>query len=159
MRMNRGKLSLEGIAEKALELDAEKVMIVERWKGDSGKIQLFRISEKGLDAVPPLIYLRGIKLRRDFGENMPRERRVKSIAITVSPKPLLDTKKFENALSEFFSIPILSLEEAVDKKYDAAMQISTDPSNHIIITFRLIPELVEVGPQIRISHLIWKLAR
>jgi len=158
-RTNRGKLSLEGVAEKALELDAEKVMIIERWKGDSGKIQFFRIGEKGLDAVPPLIHLRGITLRRDFGENMLRERRVKSMAITVSPKPLLEIEKFGNVLSEFFSIPILSFQEAVDKKYDVAMQISTDPSNHIIVTFKLIPELVEVGPQIKISHLIWELIR
>lgn len=157
VRTNRGKLSLEGIAEKALKLDAEKVMIIDRWKGGSGKMQLFRISEKGLDAVPPIIYLSGIKLRRDFGGNMPRGRRIKSIAITVSPKPLLEAKKFGNALSEFFSIPILSPEEAVDKKYDAAIQISTDPSTNIIVTFKLIPELVEVGPQIRISRLIWEL--
>lgn len=154
VRINRGKLSLEGIAEKALELDAEKVMIIDRWKGGSGKMQLFKISEKGLDAVSPIIYLGGIKLRRDFMENTTRGRRIKSIAITVSPKPLLETKKFGNALSDFFIVPILSPEEAVDKNYDAAMQISTDPSNHIIVTFKLIPELVEVGPQIRISHLI-----
>ena len=49
----------------------------------------------------------------------------------------------------------LSFEEAVDKKYEVVMQISTDSSNYIIVTFKLIPELVEVGPQIKISHLIW----
>lgn len=156
-RTNRGKLSLEEVAEKALELDAEKVMIVGRWREGPGKIQFFRISEKGLDAVPPLIYVKAVKLRRDFGENMLRRRRMKSVAIAASQKTLFEIKGLQNVLSEFFNVPILSLKEIHNKEFDAAMQISADSSNRIIITFKLIPELVEVGPQIRISHLVWKL--
>ncbi|MBE0520280.1 hypothetical protein IBX35_04480, partial [Candidatus Bathyarchaeota archaeon] len=59
-------MSLGGVAEKALELDAEKAIIIGKWRGDSGKIQFFRTSVKGLDVVPPLIYVKGVKLRRDF---------------------------------------------------------------------------------------------
>lgn len=158
-RINRGKLSLEEVAEKALELDAEKVMIVGRWREGPGKIWLFRISEKGLDAVPPLIYVKAVKLRRDFGENMPRGRRMKSVAITRSQKTLYAIKRLEKALSEFFNVPILSLKEIRNKEFDAAMWILADSSNRIIITFKLIPELVKVGPQIEISHLVWELTR
>jgi len=157
VRVNRGKLSLEGIAEKALELDAEKAMIVDRWKGGLGKIRFFRISEEGLDAVPPLIYVKGIKLRRDFRENMPKERRIKSVAMASSQKASFKVKRLENALSEFLGIPILSFDEIVNGKYDCAMQISADPSNCIIVTFKLIPEVVEVGPQLRVPRLVWEL--
>ena len=157
VRTNRGKLSLEGVAEKALELDAEKAMIVERWKGGMGKIRFFDISEEGLDSVPPLIYVRGVKLRRDFGENTPKRRRMKSLAAAPSRKVPLKVKRLENALSEFFNIPILPFDEVISRKCDAAMQISTDQSNSIIVTFKLVPGLVEVGPQIRISHLVWEL--
>lgn len=156
VRINRGKLSLEGIAEKALELDAEKAMVVERWKGGLGKIRFFRISEKGLDAVSPLICIGGIKLRRDFGENMPKRRRIKSLAVASSRKVPLKVRRLENALSEFFNIPILPFNEVVNRKCDVAMQISADQSNSIVITFKLVPELVEIGPQIRISHLVWE---
>jgi len=157
VRINRGKLSLEGVAEKALELDAEKAMIVERWKEGMGKIRFFDISEKGLGSVPPLIYVRGVKLRRDFGENTTKRRRMKSLAAASSRKVPLKVKRLENALSEFFNIPILPFDEVINRKCDAAMQISTDQSNSVIITFKLIQGLVEVGPQIRISHLVWEL--
>ena len=159
VRINRGKLSLDGVAEKALELDAEKVIVIGKWRGDSGEIQFFRIGEKGLDAIPPLICIRGVKLRRDFQGNMPRERKMKSVAIAASSRTSSEAKRLENVLSEFFNIPVFSLKEIYGKRIDAAMQISADAPNRIIITFKLIPELVEVGPQIRVSHLVWELNR
>ena len=158
VRINRGKLSLEGVAEKALEREAQKVIVVGEERGTVGKMQLFRIGEKGLDAIPPLICVKGVKLRRDFEDNVSRERKIKSIAIAASKISSFEVKRLENALSEFFSIPVFPLEEAHNKGIDAAMQISADPLNHIIITFKLIPELVEVGPQIRASHLVWELS-
>jgi rRNA maturation protein Rpf1 len=159
VRINRGKLSLGGVAEKAVELDAEKAIIIGKWRGDSGKIQFFRITAKGLDAIPPSIYVKGVKLSRDFEEKAPRGRRLKSIAITTSERTSLEVKRLENALSQFFNVPVFSIKEICDRKFDAAMQISVDPSNRIIITFRLIPEFVEVGPQIRVLHLVWELNR
>lgn len=156
VRINRGKLSLEGVAEKALELAAEKAVIVDRWREGIGKMRFFRISEKGLNVVPPLIYVRGVKLCRDFGEIL-RGRRMRSVAVTASQRASLEVKRLKNVLSEFFSIPILSLKEVFNGEFDVAVQILAGSSNHIIIKFKLIPELVEVGPQIRISLLVWEL--
>jgi rRNA maturation protein Rpf1 len=159
VRVNRGKLSLGGVAEKALELDAEKAIIINKWRGDSGKIEFFRISAKGLDAIPPLIYVKGVKLSRDFEGNVPRGRRLKSVAIAALKTWSLEVEKIEKFLSEFFNIPVFSLEEICDREFDTAMQVSADPSNRVIVTFKLIPDLVEIGPQIRISHLVWELNR
>ena len=159
MRVNRGKLSLGGVAEKALELDAEKAIIIGKWRGAPGKIQFFRISAEGLDVIPPLIYVKGVKLRRDFEEKAPRGKRLKSVTIAASERTSLEVKRLENVLSEFFNVPVFSLEEICDRKFDAAMQISVDPSNCMIITFKLVPEFVEVGPQARVSHLVWELNR
>jgi len=152
-------MSLGGVAEKALELDAEKAIIIGKWRGDSGKIQLFRTSAKGLDVIPPLIYVKGVKLRRDFEENSLRRKRIRSVAIATSKTHSLEVKRLENVLSEFFNIPVFSLKEIHDRKFEAAMQISADPPNPMIITFKLIPDLVEIGPQIRVSHLVWELNR
>jgi len=157
MRINRGKLNLDGVAEKALEYNAQKVMIVSKWRGDLGKIQFFRIGEKGLDVISPLIHVKDVKLRRDYKENVPRGRRIKSVAITASQKAFIEVNRLKNALSKFLNIPILSLEEIHNRKGDAVMQISVDFSNRIVVTFKLIPELVEVGPRFRISNLVWEL--
>jgi len=157
LRVNRGKLSLEGVAEKALEFNVEKAVIVDRWKDGLGKIQLFRVGERGLEGISPLIYLRAVKLRRDFGEAMPRGRRIKSVAMIHFNKNFLEIERFENALSRFFGIRLISIEEASSGGYDAVMQILRDTLGRPIIMFRLIPELIEVGPRIVISHLVWEL--
>jgi U3 small nucleolar ribonucleoprotein protein IMP4 len=155
LRINRGKLSLEGVAEKALEVNAEKVLIVERWKGGPGKIQFFNVSEKGLRLIPPLIYLKRVKLQREFPEAKPKGRRIKSLALAVSRSLSVEVKKLEDALSKFFGIQIVSYEESV-KGYDALMQIMPEQQGFLAVTFKLIPEMVEIGPRIGISHLIWE---
>lgn len=147
------------MAEKALELDAEKVIVIGKWRGDLGKIRFFRIGEKGLDVVPPLICVKGVRLRRDFEEKVSRERKMKFVAIAASERTSSEVKRLENVLSEFFNIPVFSLKEIYDRKFDAAMHISADLSNRIVITFKLIPDLVEFGPRIRVSHLVWELNR
>jgi rRNA maturation protein Rpf1 len=157
VRINRGKSSLEGIIEKALELNAAKVAIVERWMQGTGKIELFEIGQDGLVEFPPIVYVRNVKFRRDFGELTHEDRRTKSIAIASSSKENFDVKRLENAFSSFFEIPIVPLEEAINSKYDAVMQTLMDSSNRITITFRLVPELVEIGPQMGVSHLVWEL--
>ena len=156
-RMNRGKSSLEGIIEKAAESDAGRVAIVERWMQGTAKIELFEIRQCSLVEFSPIIYVRNVKFRRDFGEWMNKERRIESIAIASSSKENFETKRLENAFSSFFEIPIINLEVAIKSKHDAVMQTSMDSSNRITITFRLVPKLIEIGPQIGVSHLVWEL--
>lgn len=153
LRINRGKLSLEGIAEKCMEFNAEKAVILERWKHGLGKMMLFHVKPHGLDGVPPIIYIRNAKFRREFGKT-PKGWRIKSLAIAASQKQNFETEKLENILSKFFTLPVLPLEETVKGKYDAIMQIFT---KRITITFKRVPEMVEVGPRINIWRLIWKL--
>ncbi|MEM1588956.1 MAG: hypothetical protein QXZ68_06830 [Candidatus Bathyarchaeia archaeon] len=155
IRINRGKLSLEGLAAKALELKAEKVVIVDRWKGGPGKIEIFKLEKDKLQPTPPLIYLRGVKLQREFG-TMPRGRRIKSTAILASPNASQEVSRFEEALSNFFNIPIIHGEGECGA-YNAVMQFKLNRAGEIIVTFRLLPENVEIGPRMRISHLIWDL--
>lgn len=157
VRINRGKLSLEGVAEKALELNAGKVVIIDRWKGGPGKIHLFNLAGGGLEEIPPIIYIHDVKLRRDFEERIPRGRRIKSIAFATISREDCEAAKLKSALTRFFGIPILSLDEAVSEKYDAVMQILADPENRFVITFKLIPELAEIGPRVVLSHLVWEM--
>jgi len=153
MRINRGKLSLEGIIGKALELNVEKVMIIDRWRKGVGKMEFFKVSTNGLIGFPPEVYVQSVKFRRDFEKQA--FKRIRSVAI-VNSKQNFEIEKFERALSEFFDAPILSLKEVESSKFDCIMQVEANHLNHIFISFRLVPKLVEVGPRIEISHLDWK---
>ncbi|MBS7646818.1 MAG: hypothetical protein QXD34_04410 [Candidatus Bathyarchaeia archaeon] len=138
-----------------MELNAEKVVVINRWKGGPGKIELYLLNETGLCLTSPLIYLRGVKLRREFG-NMPRGRRIKFMAMLTSPKCLEEVSKLEKTLSMFFNVPII---RAIDecKTLDAVMQVTASQTKELTVTFRLLPENIEIGPRMRISHLIWDL--
>lgn len=147
VRINRGKLNLDGIVEKALEINADRVVSVDRWKGGLGKIQLFLVKETGLTPVSPLIYIRGIKLRREFEI---KKKTVQSFVITTSPEDSSRSKKIVESLAHFFNIPVLSIEQAVSR-YSASMHISTNTSSRTIITFVFLPGFIEVGPRINVA--------
>ncbi|MEM2972343.1 MAG: hypothetical protein QW270_08005 [Candidatus Bathyarchaeia archaeon] len=156
LRINRGKLSLEEIAEKSMEFNAEKAVILERWKHGLGKMLLFDVTSNGLEGVPPIIYIRNAKFRREIGKIL-KGWRIKSLAIAASQKQNFETEKLENALSKFFTLPTLPPEETIKGKHDAIMQILTGYTKQLTITFKRVPEMVEVGPRINIWRLIWKL--
>jgi len=46
VRINRGKLNLDGIVEKTLEINADRVVIIDRWKGGLGKFSFLWDLEK-----------------------------------------------------------------------------------------------------------------
>jgi len=152
VRVNRGKLSITGVAEKALENNAEKAIIVDRWKGGPGKIRFFNVDSTGLNAVPPLIYVRGIKLQRDFRKT--RVEPVRSLAITLPKEKSNQISKIAGFLSDFLHIPILSFKEA-SSSYQAILHITTDITQRVQITFFLWPEKIEIGPRITVSHVVW----
>ncbi len=157
VRINRGKLSRDGLLERAIEFNANKVIIIERWSEGTGKMVFFEARQDSLVNVPPIIYVRCERLRRNFEVQMRKGKTIKSIAIVASSKKMLDAEKLENMFAEFFGIPIVSRREAISGNYDAAMQILSNFLNHITITFRLIPEFVEIGPKLDVARLVWEL--
>ena len=156
VRVNRGKLSLDGVAEKALELPAERVVIVDRWQNGPSKIELFRISQDGLQSVPPVIFVSEVRLRREFGEA--RSRRVGSLAATAPSGIQRRVFEVAGALSSFFGIPFLSMDEAVSR-HGAAMHFSSDSKGRVQFTFLLLPQKVEIGPRVTISDTVWETAK
>lgn len=150
--INRGKLDLDGLAEKALELDAGRVIVVDRWQGRVGKIQFFNLTSSGLVSVYLTMQVAKVKLQREFGEK--RLKPTKKLALSnISQNS--EANAVAQSLSKFLDIPILSLEEATSKVYEAAMQISQDASKQLQITFIRLPMMRETGPRITIKHLTW----
>jgi len=152
VRINRGKLSLDGIAERALELNADRVIVVDRWKGGPGKIELFRVEPAGLTPVPPLMNVAGIKLQREFEAET---KAVRSMAVTTAPENPPEATKIAENLSNFLNFPMSSIDRAASK-FQASMHVSYNASGRIQITFMLLPQMVEIGPRITISRVVWE---
>ncbi|MEM2935881.1 MAG: hypothetical protein QW231_01745 [Candidatus Bathyarchaeia archaeon] len=155
VRINRGKLNLDGVAERALEFGTDRVIIFDRWKGGPGKIQFFSAGSEGLIPLPPTLYVSGVRLQREFKTKV---RKIRPITLTVSPEGSSQTEKLAEALSNFLKVP-KSTEENVPSTHRASMRISSDASGSVQITFRLLPEGVEVGPRITLSHVSWETQR
>jgi U3 small nucleolar ribonucleoprotein protein IMP4 len=152
VRVNRGKMSLDGVAEKAIEVEADHVVVVDRWHGGPGKINLYHLGSTGLESVPPLILIKAILLRRELKETTKRPR---SSAITLAPEDSAKLEKIAGRLSQFFGLPILSLNEA-SQKHGATMHFSFDSSRRLQITFIRPQRMVEIGPRVTLSKLIWE---
>lgn len=151
-RVNRGKMSLDGVGEKAIELNADRVIIVNRWKGGPGKIELFQVGSEGLNPVPPLLYVAGVRLQREFKT---RTRPIRSVAVTITPEVSPEIVKIAESLANFLKVPLSSVGEAASR-YQASMRLSLNDTGHIQITFLLFPGAIEVGPRITLSHALWE---
>ena len=151
VRINRGKMSLDGVAEKAIEVEADKVVVVDRWQGGPGRISLYRLGSSGLYFVPPLMLIKGIRLRREF-KNV--KKRGQSSVITFSPENSSALENIAGQLSQFFGLPFYSLDDATEK-YVAAMHLSFDRSGCLQLTFKRLQRMVEIGPRVTLSKLIW----
>lgn len=149
--MNRGKSSLITLAEKTLEHHAEKSVIVDRWKGGVGKLQLFEIAESGFTRHYPIIYVKSTKLRRDFPHT--RRRSATILTLQAAPNIPLPAKKLADALSHFLDIPEIPFENALPESA-RLIHLSLNNAHRIQITF-LQPQETEIGPRITISHLVW----
>ncbi|RJS84497.1 hypothetical protein CW702_02410 [Candidatus Bathyarchaeota archaeon] len=150
-RVNRGKASVDDLADEAAWRGISKVIIVDRWKGGPGRIRLFQLTETKLKEVPPRIYIRGIKLQREFGT---KER--PKINLLAARQPSFkghDAERFVRSLSEFLEVPLLSPHETLEQ--GAEMRLTLNEEDQITLTFYLFPKGREVGPRIRVSHLIW----
>jgi len=152
-RINRGKSSLDALAEKALEHQATKIIIADRWKGGLGKIELFEVGNIGLVQYYPIIYVRNVKLRRDFGRLGKKASRL--VVETADTAPL-EARKLADAFSLFFDAPKRSIEDECFQGLQTILHVSSTQQHRIQITFLWAPQRVEIGPQVIVSHLVWK---
>ena len=151
VHVNRGKLSLDGVAEKALELDADRIVIADRWKDGFVNIRFFRTGVSGLTPYPPLINVASVRFRR---ESEAKTKPIRSLAVTVPSQNSSAAKKLAHSIGDFFDIPVLIGQDKVSN-FSAVILISTSALDRLQITFVLLPSLVEVGPRINVSKVVW----
>lgn len=155
IKVNRGKMSLLEVAERTLQLGANKFIVIDRWMGGPGRIRLFKITNGGFEEKPPRIYISGVKLRREFRKLSERvKERINLLFLEVNEIIDQRIEKFSTELSEFLELPMLkSGIEALN--YEACMRVSIGEDCWAYISFFLLPGNVEVGPRIKISHVVW----
>ena len=153
-RVNRGKMSSHGVGEKAIDMGADKVLIIDRWKSRPGRMRFFKVKE-GLSQIPPQLYIRGVKLRREF-----KTKGLRASSHRVFIEDLgksLETQRLGEMFSRFFELPMIQSNKIEEHGSFTVMRLSLDPNDIIRVSFYLMPKNIEVGPRIRISHAVWEI--
>lgn len=144
VRINRGKLSIEGISKKALEIGANKMIMVERWKGEPQKIILFNLS---VNSTPFLtLHLTGVKTQKEIGCG---KTALKGLIITVEKNASLSIKHLANRFSKFLCVP---LREKTKMNSDVvSAHFSNFKINECKISFKTPPPVEEIGPILKVK--------
>ncbi len=102
LRFNRGKLGFNELIKKLRELNADRLILIYGWKGDIGKIEFVRLHGDELKLLFPIIFLAGVKLRRQH-----RLRR-KFVAQVVTFERGIDevSLRLVKAISKFFKFSL-----------------------------------------------------
>jgi len=151
VRINRGKMSLTGVAERAIEFKTNKVVLVDRWDNGVGKISFFTVDSSGLTSFPPLMFFSRVLLRREFKK---LERSCSSV-ITMAPEDSPKLERLAECLSQFFNLPNLTLIEAA-KSHHTSLHLSQVSLGHVQVTFMLLQQMVEIGPRVTFLKLVWE---
>jgi rRNA maturation protein Rpf1 len=151
IRVTRGKLALDALAEKALELNANGVVVVERWKGEPSKITFYRVTSKGLETFFPILFLANVKLQRDYGQIY---KPVGKIAVSCSSALSEDARRVAESFSEFFRLPILE-SNANFRKIDATLNFSSQFGCVVKVSLTHPPVVREVGPSFTVKTVKW----
>jgi len=148
--VNRGKMSNDEVAEKTMEYNADRLVIVDRWHEGLGVLRLLKTNGSGLTRASLTIFFLGV-LQRELGVSKVKP----TISITTSTSDRSsELVKLANALSDFLGLPIIE-ENTAHMVGGTVMHISPDSKGKIEATFMALPEHVEIGPRIVVSRLEW----
>lgn len=140
----RGKMSLQDLIDSAVEKEADRLLLVNRWKGEPGEIRLQRLEEGGSRVVYPVIFLRGVKLRREYEV----EGRFVAEALTAGRGKIeLDVAR---SLASFLDLPLRS-----DRGSFCSFHVAENPSRKLTVNLTSPAGTREVGPGFVIRHLAW----
>jgi len=156
-RVNRGKMSLEMLAETGLQLGVKYVMLVARWRGGPGKLEFYGVNRGGLKLLPPIVYIKGVRFQREYEFSWRKLR--------IRPKRLFTLKsvggaaKISEALSRFFGSE--GTVESVGNAGEGSVFLEVGEAQPHRITFhsKVKGRIVEVGPSITVRHVVWRVEK
>lgn len=157
-RVNRGKMSLEDLAEMASGFGVKYVMLVARWRGSPGKLEFYKPNRGNLKLLPPIIYIKGVRLQREY--------EVAWRKLRIRPKKLFtlkgcggDAAKIAEALSKFFNSRgwVESVEGA--ERDTVYLEVGEAKPHHIAFHSVVRGRAVEVGPSLIVRHVVWRVEK
>ena len=147
--INRGQLGLGELTEEALSLGQDRLLLLDRWKGAPGKIELYTLTPT-VRRWFPIIYLHSVAAQREFGKATRARTAVTNIVIEGSNS---EVQRLAEAVGGFLEIPKVKSETAeID---GICMSFGNAQGHTAIVTFKRLPEQAEIGPRLVVRHLAW----
>ena len=149
LRVNRGKLNLQGVVEEALTLGADRLIFLERWKGAPGKVELYTL-KPSVQRSFPIIYLSSVKLQEELnGRGSVKGRLLAILPEDADP----ELKRFGEALAGFLRILLETKLEA--KGASGALVLGRTSESRVSMTFERLSDGAEIGPRLIVKNLVW----
>lgn len=140
IRLNRGKLGMQGIYETVLESGADGLIIVERWQGAPGIIKLY--TAPFIAGPFSTLYLASVKTQDELGHRKTFHSEP-TISLDKEASPV--AKHLADLFSTFLHAP-LSEGSARKMSLNSSMHFSNFRGNSVKIAFRVPPMTSEWGP-------------
>jgi len=133
------------------ELDEEYVATIDCWQGNPGAIRFHRLILKNLALIPPIMYITGAKLQREYDY---RGKSLRSLAIALESSSSETIQRLAHTLSRFTNSPII-YDELQISEFEGAMIISSTAIHEAKITFTSPPYIKNIGPSFVTKRLKW----
>ena len=161
VKMNRGKKGMEALALEALRLGANRMVVVQSFKGNPSRMDFYELSPQGYRKLSPTILLSGVRLLREAsrGSLMVKPKRRLSRSLIVYPSKVDgEVKKLCLNLSYVLNLPVSpidGLEASQAKEYDSIIIVDQDSEG--LATVKIINPLTKraLGPFIKIRKVVY----
>ncbi len=145
--LRRGKSSLDEVFRRALENGLNRALILQRWHGAPGRIDLYEVLPSGTGKLVLSATVRSARLRRECGTRGGSY--ASSISIASHERSPAD--RFSRVLSKFTELPILDSSLAGRDSF----HVSLNAKGEVQIGLLSSSETRETGLQLRLSKISW----
>ena len=129
-----------------MEIGADRIIVVERWKGGPGGIKLYVRPFTSKTCVT--LSLTGVKTQDEFG----RRRNIREgLIVTVEKDASTTVRNLADLFSKFLRVPLLENVQK-DTSFRASMHFSGFRVDEIKISFRVSTIVDEVGPALIVKR-------
>lgn len=139
-------MGLEDIWDFAARNGADRLLLVNRRRGEPGEIRLLRLEDGRPQITYPVIFLKAIKLKREYNV---KSRFVAEAVTADEGKNEFDVAR---SLASFLNLPLRS-----DRGPFCSFHVEQNHSGRLAVTLTSPAGIREVGPSLTIRHLAWSL--
>lgn len=151
VRVNRGKMSIREVAEKALTVGEGKALIIDRGQNGCAKIRFIRVEKEAATIL--ILHIKGFKLMREFRTKISKEL-YRAACIEDKKFQDQDEERLKRFLSDFLDLPLMS--QIAMKKDHTYISLSSQSEHLLKLSFYSYPGNIEIGPRLTILRVEWK---